>query len=261
MKIIDVSQFQGNIDYDRLQGNVDGVIARAGYGVNGTIDPYFRRNAEECNRRGIPLGSYYFLYSYNKDGALREANNFLNIVKDYKMDLPLACDYEEASASYGQKHGAVITKPLVSSIIRTFSQAIESAGYYTLVYSNPSYISKYLEADILQHFGLWLAEWPKTVNDVKKPPRSCQMWQWGGSSVPGITCSVDTNESYVDFVEVIKKAKLNHLPEEKQKEWYEDAMQWALDNGIISEERPLDNATRAEVVQMFYNLMRQNNGR
>lgn len=38
-----------------------------------------------------------------------------------------------------------------------------------------------------------------------------------------------------------------------EKHWYDDTVQWALKEGIVTEERPTDLATRAEVMQMIRN--------
>lgn len=42
------------------------------------------------------------------------------------------------------------------------------------------------------------------------------------------------------------------LPEEKAP-WYADTVKWALEKGVVKEARPLDVATRAEVMQMLRN--------
>jgi GH25 family lysozyme M1 (1,4-beta-N-acetylmuramidase) len=51
---IDVSEFLGGINWADVKGSgTQFVMIRAGYG-QGNLDPEFRRNAEECNRQGIP---------------------------------------------------------------------------------------------------------------------------------------------------------------------------------------------------------------
>ena len=42
--------------------------------------------------------------------------------------------------------------------------------------------------------------------------------------------------------------------------WYDESMSWAKDNGICDGTRPEDAATRAEVVQMLYNLEHRGDG-
>lgn len=44
---------------------------------------------------------------------------------------------------------------------------------------------------------------------------------------------------------------------EPEKHWYDDTVQWALKEGIVTEARPEDYATRAEVMQMIRNYNRR----
>src|SRR5699024_12606341 len=68
---------------------------RAGYG-QGNVDPKFGRNASECERLGIPFGIYWFSYAYTPEMAAKEALYALEAVRPYKMDYPLAFDYERS---------------------------------------------------------------------------------------------------------------------------------------------------------------------
>lgn len=249
MKYIDVSEHQGVIDWEKVKGNVDGVILRVGYGRN-HIDKQFARNASECNRLGIPIGAYWFSYAYNLDLVRNEAKYILDAIKPYKVELPVAYDFEYDSVTNAMKNGMTVTPTLANALVREFCGAVEAAGYYTMVYANPDFLNRYF-TDV-SAYDLWLASWPKVV-DVSKPPRSCGIWQWGGSAVPGITGNVDSNEAYKDYRGIIAKAGLNHLP---KRPWYADAMEWAKNNGIMDGTRPEDFATRAEVAQMFYNYHR-----
>lgn len=64
-KGIDVSQYQGTIDWERVKASgIDFAIIRCGYGMNQTDqdDNQWLRNVSECERLGIPYGVY--LYSY-----------------------------------------------------------------------------------------------------------------------------------------------------------------------------------------------------
>ena len=53
---IDISAHQGNINLGALKNQIDFVIIRVGYGVSGTIDTKFKRNADLCKSLGIPFG-------------------------------------------------------------------------------------------------------------------------------------------------------------------------------------------------------------
>ena len=62
-KGLDVSEFQGTIDWTQVQSaGYQFAMLRAGYGF-GTVDRQFHRNAAECNRLGIPVGAYWFCYA------------------------------------------------------------------------------------------------------------------------------------------------------------------------------------------------------
>lgn len=259
MKYIDVSQWQGVIDWERIKGRVDGVMIRAGYG-KGTLDTYFHRNASECRRLGIPFGAYWFSYAYTPEMARNEADRLLKSVEPFEVELPLAFDWEYSSRDNAVLDGVTPTMALVQSMTREFCDTIEKAGYWCMVYTNADYINKYFGSLAGGRYDLWLAQWPKIV-DVRKPPRQCGIWQWGGSEIPGIEGDVDTNEAYKDYATMLREKGCNHLtpkpappvPAEPEP-WYAKAMAWAQDNGLCDGTRPDDFATRAEIVQMLYTL-------
>ena len=226
MKYIDVSQWQGTPNWEKVKPNVDGVIIRAGYGQN-NIDPQFIRNVTECNRLGIPCGAYWFSYALTAEMARKEAEYFIEAVKPYKIELPLAFDFEYDSADFCNKNGVTPTMKLVSDMARAFCETIEVAGYYVLNYTNPDYLDRFYDDDVEKRFGTWLASWPiAKAFDKSKPPRNCAIWQWGTSAVQGISGYVDTNEVYHDFKTVIANAGLNNL-KPKPIDPAEDALKWA----------------------------------
>lgn len=75
--ILDVSKWQGRIDWDKVKasGLVSGVMIRAmGNSKEGKpskpyIDPYFARNYAECTRLGIPCGVYGYFKATTKAQA------------------------------------------------------------------------------------------------------------------------------------------------------------------------------------------------
>ena len=66
MEIMDVSRWQGKIDWAKVKasGKVDGVMLRAmGNSADDKpskpyLDPQFEHNYAECTRLGIPVGVY-----------------------------------------------------------------------------------------------------------------------------------------------------------------------------------------------------------
>ena len=235
MKYIDVSQWQGKIDWEVVKGNIDGAILRAGYGSRGKADSEFARNASECNRLGIPCGAYWFSYAKSEEEARKEAHHLLEAVKPYRMELPLVYDFEYDSVTNAESQGVKITKAVATSFATAFLDEIEQGGYWALNYTNIDYLQRMYDVSLTNRFGLWLAAWTLSKTpDFANPPRRCDIWQWGPSIVPGITGSVDTNESYRDFPKLIREAGLNHLGP--------DTLKWAQDLGIVEGDTDIDKA-------------------
>lgn len=254
MKYIDVSEFQGVIDWEAVKGSVDGVILRAGYGKN-NIDKYFHRNASECNRLSIPCGAYWFSYAYTADMARLEATYLVQAAGQHRMELPLAFDWEYDSRRYAEKQGVKVTAALVRSMTDAFCQYVENKKYYCMLYANPDYINQFFGTLAGGRYDLWLAAWPNNV-DVSNPPRKCGIWQWGNSRVPGIGSDVDTNEAYHDYAAMLagkQPQPVEEKPSAPPQPWYTEAQQWAVTNKIADGTRPTEAATRAEVWQMLYN--------
>jgi len=87
---IDVSKFQGLIDWQEVKKHIDFAIIRCGYGSNleSQDDPYFKRNADECTRLKIPFGVYLYSYAKNVEDAKLEANElikYLNLMYSTKQ--------------------------------------------------------------------------------------------------------------------------------------------------------------------------------
>lgn len=198
-KIIDVSKWQGVIDWARVKASgIDGAMLRAGYGA-GNADVQFARNARECNRLGIPIGAYWFSYAWSPDMARREAEYCLAAIKPYTLDLPVAFDWEYDSMKRANQNGVTPDKALISDIAVAFLSTIEAAGYYAINYTNIDYLTRYFDADRLSHYDIWLAAWRDTRPGVRH-----NLWQHTSTGrVDGITGNVDMNRAYIDYPAVI----------------------------------------------------------
>lgn len=104
--VIDISSWQGNIDFDALKnsGLVDGVIVRVGYGTTLNskcgIDNKFERNISELNRLGIPYGLYIYGYAQNEYAANIEANFVYDMIKKYNVNLYYPVFYDAELRTY-----------------------------------------------------------------------------------------------------------------------------------------------------------------
>lgn len=247
MKYIDISTFQGDVDFERVkQTDVKGIIVRAGYGQN-NIDEKFERNMRECNRLGIPVGVYWFSYAYNPERAKKEAEYCLAAIKPYRVELPVAWDWEYASRDYALRYNPQFNAATANACLRAFCGTIEAGGYYAMLYTGKYLLRDYFTDNAA--YDKWIALYPSGAPDLANPPRPCGIWQWGGSQVDGIKGNVDTDEAYHDYAKLIKSAGLNHLNDLPAEE------AWARERGLITADTDLDTAlTKREAVKWLYAL-------
>lgn len=194
MKIIDVSTYQGEIDWEKVKKtDVDAVIIRCGYGKNlvKQDDAQYKRNADECTRLGIPFGVYLYSYAKKESDSRSEAAHVLRLVKNYKLALPVYLDVEAPGTEEYAKTGAEI-----------FGDIIEAAGYWCGVYSNKFWWENYLKG--LERFTKWVAQY----NSELTYKGSCDIWQYSSEGkVSGIKGDVDLDIGYRDLISLISNTK------------------------------------------------------
>ena len=192
LKLIDVSEHQGKIDWEKVKPHIDGAILRCGYGMDQVDqdDEEFQRNADECTRLGIPFGVYIYSYANSIEKAKSEAEHVLRLVKGYKLSYPIYLDLEEN----GTQEGAV-------ERANVFGDIIEKAGYGCGVYANLNWWENYLVG--LEQFTKWVAQY-----NVKSDYTGANfdIWQYTSKGkVDGIDGNVDMNECYRNFPEEIRE--------------------------------------------------------
>ncbi|MDO4313812.1 MAG: glycoside hydrolase family 25 protein [Eubacteriales bacterium] len=206
---IDVSEFQGNINWAQVKASgIQFAMLRAGYG-SGTIDLQFRKNAEGCNREGIPCGVYWFSYAYTSEMARQEAEQCIETIEEYEISYPVCIDFEYASVRYAESLGVTVTRELAAEIVEAFCRRAEELGYFAMYYSNLDYLERYFDAFLRPRYALWYAQY------APEPETNGQaVWQYRDDGhVDGISGSVDMNIAYYDLAEVISRAGLNRLKE------------------------------------------------
>ena len=268
-KGIDVSQWQGTIDWEKVKAaGIEFAMIRAGYGQN-NIDPQFERNISECNRLGVPCGIYWFSYAYTEAMAIREAEYALAAVEPYKLEYPIAFDYEGASVDYAKKNGVVPDKVHVTALANAFCGRIEQAKYYAMVYTNPAYLSQYYDSYVPKSYDIWLAQWPANPDPAAKPAQAGGIWQYTNSgTVAGISGRVDMDAAYYDYPAIIKANGLNQPatapepepnpepdPETPAKTETELAREWVMAEGISDGENPDAPCTRQQAWTMLYRAL------
>lgn len=188
MRCIDVSEFQGEIKWDKVKDDgIEGVIIRAGYGKENE-DERFLDNIKRAIDAGLHVGIYWFSYAYNDDMATKEAEYCLNYIRPFSeyIDMPVFFDWEYDSMNYAEKKGAYVGKELVSTMTRAFCEAIEKEGYTAGYYLNFDYSVNYYNEEILAGYKRWWAYYDD------EPTQDCYLWQTtSGGMVDGVSGSVD----------------------------------------------------------------------
>ena len=134
--ILDVSRWQGRIDWDKVKasGLVSGVMIRAmGNSKEGKpskpyIDPYFARNYAECQRLDIPVGVYGYFKATTKAQADRELALFKQALGGRTFQLPVAVDIED-------KLQEALSKSALTDIVAHCLSVVESWGVYAMLYT------------------------------------------------------------------------------------------------------------------------------
>ena len=199
-KGIDVSKFQGTIDWNKVKNDgVEYAIIRVGNRSYGTgiinDDPTFEDNIKGATAAGIDVGVYFFSQAITTAEAVEEANYVLDKIKDYDVTCPVVFDVEEiANDSYRQQD---LTSKELTDISIAFCEKVKSAGYTPMIYSNLKGFVGNLELARLNAYEKWYAAYDSSSLYF---PYELSMWQYSDSgSVDGITGKVDMNISFKDW--------------------------------------------------------------
>ena len=223
-KVIDVSTWQGVIDWEKVKPQIDGAILRCGYGgdVESQDDGQFKRNADECTRLGIPFGVYLYSYAKDNESARSEAAHVLRLIDGYKLSYPVYLDLEENGTQSGAVERANI-----------FGDIIEKAGYWCGIYANLNWWNNYLQG--LERFTKWVAQYNTRCTYTGA---HLDMWQYSSSGkVDGISGDVDMNECYRDFPAEIVGSKPVSKPRKTVSELVEEVLAGKWGDGQVRKER------------------------
>lgn len=201
-KGIDISYAQNNVDFTKIKASgIDFAIVRAGYGREITQkDKMFESHYSKAKAAGLAVGCYWYSYAVSADEARKEAQVCLQTIKGKQFEYPIYFDIEESKQS-------VLGKAAVTGIVRAFCEAVESAGYFTGIYSYASFLKNAVSEDVLKRYTVWVAH-----TGVDKPNYNLPygVWQYSHTgSVNGCNGDIDCNYAYQDFPTIIKAAGLN----------------------------------------------------
>ena len=203
-EIMDVSRWQGRIDWDAVQrsGKIDGVMLRVlgRKGGKPYLDPYFARNYAECARRGIPVGGYYYTCAVTPRQTAEELAALRAALEGKTFQYPLAIDVESAGLR-------VLAPEALAARVAEAAAQLEAWNLYAMVYTYTNFADTALDMDALTAYDLWIADYRG-----HRPTRKHGMWQYTNEgTIPGVSGPVDLSHAYKDYPAIIQRKGLDKL--------------------------------------------------
>lgn len=197
---IDVSYYQGNIDWKKVKNSgVEFVIIRVGYrgyGSAGTLveDPKFKTYLDGATKAGLKVGVYFYTQAITTAEAQAEAKFVLDRIKGYSLQMPVYYDIESVDYDTGRLDSAGLSKAQKTALCTAFCDTIIKSGYSAGVYANYTWLNYYIDgAGLGRKYPIWLAHYTSNTNYDQR----MDMWQYSGSgTVSGISAYTDVNVWY-----------------------------------------------------------------
>lgn len=196
---IDVSQHNGEIEWNKVANATDFAIIRAGYRGygNGALqeDSRFEENLKNAEKEDIRIGVYFYSQAITPEEAAEEAEYVLKLIKPYAVDLPVFIDFEYPYDSEGKHTGRMFNADLsgreTADIINAFCRKIMKAGHKAGVYSSSNVYNFDIKTSALdKDIFIWVADYNSKVTYLGK----YDIWQYTKSgSCDGV------NSKYVDL--------------------------------------------------------------
>ena len=153
---IDVSKWQGHIDWAQASSAVSFAIIRCGFrGSSGNIavDPKFAQNIQGAKANGVRVGVYFYSIAMNEAQAVEEASLAVQQVSQYGgVSLPIYIDMEDSrqlSLSQAER----------DAIVMAFCRTVQNSGYSAGVYANKNWLTNYLTPSSYGGISIWVAQY------------------------------------------------------------------------------------------------------
>ncbi|MCQ2080261.1 MAG: glycoside hydrolase family 25 protein [Lachnospiraceae bacterium] len=197
---IDVSSFQGNVNYEKVKNaGFDFVIIRCGYrgyGNAGNLkqDKQFENNITKAKEAGLDVGVYIYSQAINEGEAIEEAEFVLKLLNGRELELPIVYDPESVLDDVARTDDVTPEQFTKNSV--AFCDRIKKSGYDVMIYSNMLWEAFQLDLSQLPKVPVWYA-------DYETYPQTCydfEFWQYSNTGrVPGIDGETDLD------IQIIRK--------------------------------------------------------
>ena len=189
---IDVSEWQGDIDFARVkEAGIEVVYIRAGQGFS-YEDAQFERNYEQAKRYGFKIGVYHYMTARSVEDARTQARFFVSLISGKQIDCRPAMDFE----SFGS-----LSRSQINEIALAYMDEVKRlSGKEVVVYSN-TYDATYVFNSEVAREPLWVAQY-----GVSEPQDNRHWENWVGyqysstGRVSGINGNVDLDQFTDDIL-------------------------------------------------------------
>lgn len=194
---IDVSEWQGKIDFSRAKrSGIQVVYIRSSLGSD-YIDPYLRKNYDGAKAQGLKVGFYHYVTARTVAQAKQEAYFFASTIAGMKPDCRLAMDFEYLEG---------LSAAQVNEIAWAFIQELGRLSRKELVVYSDTYNARTVfNQRLADAYPLWVAQY-----DAETPEDNGKWNSWIGfqysstGRVDGISGNVDLDRFTKDiFLEEI----------------------------------------------------------
>jgi len=206
---IDVSEFQGNIDWKAVaDSGIDFAMIRVGYrGMkNGEIkeDACAKYNLQEASKNGLKIGAYFFSTAVTEEEAKEEAEWTKNLLSGYPVTYPVAYNCEGFQNPSSRQFELSVEER--TKLADAFLKSIEEGSYTGMFYAAKNELDDnnlWNADDLSLNYRIWVAQysdqtWPeKTKSDYTGDH---VMWQYTNKGkLDGIKGAVDFNVAYFGY--------------------------------------------------------------
>ena len=215
-KVIDISQFNNVVDWEKVKKTGYHVIIRIGYrgshtGVI-TYDPRYKEYRDACEKYGIPYSLYFFPCSITDAEADEEALFIKQEVEASNIEMPVWLDSEVVQRDKSGRSDN-LSKEKRTRYLKIILEKLLSWGIPCGIYASRSWYYNNIDMEQIPKDAVantWVAEYGVGMT---KYTGYFVMWQYSSKeSVDGIKGNVDMSNQYYDFYMDIKKdeTSVNH---------------------------------------------------
>lgn len=190
---IDVSRWQGNIDFKKIkESGCEFVIIRMAVSNSKKdkigLDTKFKRNIKAAKKEGLKVRVYVYTAASSIDEVKEQAKFVRKNLKNVKLDFPIAYDFED----WNNINILKINKNDLTRYVDEFYKIVNKDNYDVMIYGSKFYLENVWNE---KNYPVWLAHY----NNETSYKGKYIMWQIASDGL------IDGIDGYVDMDIYYKK--------------------------------------------------------